>query len=239
MPSSSQAGSQATTSDRRLGVGAMQQHGIVPMLLVGVRDMRRGQSANDGVPFGAFPEEPTQPGMTSADASAGSSDGIMDTDMASIDSDGDVLMADAQERDRPQMSPAASSAATPAAVNASQGSPTPAADLAQAALDQQQPQRRPQSFVLWIMGGLYPTNHPLVLAPSLASDAAMSYEEMLRLAEVIGQHKPPTVSADEIAKSNLEVIKGSQVRTAEGESRVRTVTAERCLGETRFYLGNV
>ena len=86
-------------------------------------------------------------------------------------------------------------------------------------------------FVLWIFGGLYPPTHPVVLAPSILGDESMSYEEMMRLADMIGQHKPPTVSKQEIEKAGLKTIKGDQVRTAEVEGNVRSITADRCLSK--------
>ena len=95
------------------------------------------------------------------------------------------------------------------------------------------------NFILWIMGGLYPSNHPIVLAPSLLGDDALSYEDMLRLAEVMGQHKPPTVSPEEIAKADLQVIKGEQVSKYVEEGRVLLITSERCLGEPCFYLDDL
>ena len=88
-----------------------------------------------------------------------------------------------------------------------------------------------QGFVLWIMGGLYPSNHPLVIAPNLLSDDVLSYEDMLRLAEVLGSHKQPTATTDEIAKSDLQVIKGGQVGQYVEEEKILSITADRCLGE--------
>lgn len=77
---------------------------------------------------------------------------------------------------------------------------------------------------------MYPSNHPIVLAPSLAGDA-MSYEDMLRLAELIGNHKPPTVTADDIANSELQVIKAEEVRTYEEQGKIMSLTADKCLGK--------
>ena len=108
--------------------------------------------------------------------------------------------------------------------------PTPAPST----LPRPQPATPPpvsQGFVLWIMGGLYPSNHPLVIAPNLLSDDVLSYEDMLRLAEVLGSHKQPTATTDEIAKSDLQVIKGGQVGQYVEEEKILSITADRCLGE--------
>ena len=87
-------------------------------------------------------------------------------------------------------------------------------------------------YVLWIMGGVYPANHPVVLAPSLLSDAALTYEDMMRLAEMLGQHKPPTASKEELAASDLPVIKAVGLPTMLEEAKVLPITAERCLGKS-------
>lgn len=86
-------------------------------------------------------------------------------------------------------------------------------------------------FVLWILGGLYPASHPIVIAPSLMGDDAMSYDELLRLAEVLGNVKPPTVSRDEIKKSDLKVVKSQTIGELYANGAVREITSERCLGE--------
>lgn len=111
---------------------------------------------------------------------------------------------------------------------------TPSSNAPEENQESQSDAPRTHGFVLWIFGGLYPATHPVVLAPSLLGDEAMSYEEMMRLADIIGQHKPPTVSKQEIAEAGLEVIKGSAVKTAEAEGNVRSITADRCL--SRFSL---
>lgn len=91
--------------------------------------------------------------------------------------------------------------------------------------------RSTRGFVLWILGGLYPVNHPIVIAPSLLGDDAMSYDELLRLAEVLGNVKPPTVTAEEIKKSTLKIVKTAAIPELLAQGEIRDITAERCLGE--------
>lgn len=91
--------------------------------------------------------------------------------------------------------------------------------------------RRRQHSCITSQGGVYPENHPLVIAPNLLSDEALSYDEMLRLAEILGSVKPPTATQDEIKKSTLPVIKGSQVRQSAENNEVLAITADRCLGK--------
>lgn len=91
--------------------------------------------------------------------------------------------------------------------------------------------RSTRGFVLWILGGLYPVNHPIVIAPSLLGDDVMSYDELLRLAEVLGNVKPPTVTAEEIKKSTLKIVKTAAIPGLLAQGEIRDITAERCLGE--------
>lgn len=90
--------------------------------------------------------------------------------------------------------------------------------------------RESGGFVLWILGGLYPSNHPIVIAPSLLGDDAMSYDELLRLAEVLGNVKPPTVTSEEITKSDLKVVKSNILAQLHSSGDIREITLERCLG---------
>lgn len=63
-------------------------------------------------------------------------------------------------------------------------------------------------------------------------DGALSYEDMLRLADILGQHKPPTASADEVEASGLSVVKGTAIGRLQEDGKVLPITAERCLGRT-------
>lgn len=91
--------------------------------------------------------------------------------------------------------------------------------------------RESSGFILWILGGLYPPNHPIVVAPSLLGDDTMSYDELLRLAEVLGTVKPPTVTSEEIKKSALKIVKAAAIPELQSRGQIRDITAERCLGE--------
>lgn len=62
-------------------------------------------------------------------------------------------------------------------------------------------------------------------------DEGMTYEDMLRLAEVMGQHKPPTATKEEIAKSALQIVKSEAVAGLHEQGKVLDITADRCLGE--------
>jgi hypothetical protein len=48
------------------------------------------------------------------------------------------------------------------------------------------------------------------------------------LAEIIGNHKPPTATAEDISKAALEVIRGSQIADWVATGRVIASSADRC-----------
>lgn len=90
--------------------------------------------------------------------------------------------------------------------------------------------RESRGFVLWILGGLYPPNHPIVLAPSLLGDDAMSYDDLLRLSEMLGNVKPATVTVEQIKESDLKIVKTERMTELLAAGDIRDITAERCLG---------
>jgi hypothetical protein len=57
------------------------------------------------------------------------------------------------------------------------------------------------------------------------------YEELVVLAHLLGQVKPPTATRDEIERSGLQVVKGSELERLMQEGRVLNNTSEKCLGE--------
>lgn len=57
-----------------------------------------------------------------------------------------------------------------------------------------------QSWIVYVVGGTYPGDHPILLAPSLFTDSPL-YEDMLILENFLGQAKPPVASKEEVEKS--------------------------------------
>lgn len=73
--------------------------------------------------------------------------------------------------------------------------------------------------------------HPHLFVPGGLTSGTLDYETMLRLAELIGQHKPPTTSQGDIDKAGLRIIHKHEIEGAMKETEVLANTTERCLGE--------
>ena len=57
-----------------------------------------------------------------------------------------------------------------------------------------------RSWIIYVLGGSYPENHPLLATPSLFSDNPQ-YEDMLLLASLLGPAKPPVASEEDVARA--------------------------------------
>jgi hypothetical protein len=54
-----------------------------------------------------------------------------------------------------------------------------------------------RSWIIYVLGGSYPENHPLLNTPSLFTDSP-TYEDMLLLSSLLGPAKPPVASESEL-----------------------------------------
>ncbi|CAN6643372.1 hypothetical protein TRVA0_020S00166 [Trichomonascus vanleenenianus] len=79
---------------------------------------------------------------------------------------------------------------------------------------------RRQSWIIYVIGGSYPEDHPILLAPSLFTDNP-TYEDMLVLERVLGQAKPPVATKEEVS------ISGGLYKIGDPEVELRP--DERCL----------
>lgn len=57
-----------------------------------------------------------------------------------------------------------------------------------------------RSWIIYVLGGNYPENHPILMAPSLYTDNP-THEDMLMLTSMLGPVKPPVASVDDVATS--------------------------------------
>lgn len=73
----------------------------------------------------------------------------------------------------------------------------------------QAPEQR-QSWIVYVVGGTYPSDHPILLAPSLFTDDP-SYEDMLVLETFLGQAKPPVATKDDVEASGGIITVGSDL----------------------------
>ncbi|KAJ8520033.1 hypothetical protein ONZ45_g3084 [Pleurotus djamor] len=83
-----------------------------------------------------------------------------------------------------------------------------------------------RTFLIYVIGGYYPPDHNIVTQTFNDFD---SFEALLELAELLGQVKPPTVSKEEIEKSNLEIIPASRLSEFEQSGKISSNCVDRCL----------
>ncbi|KAK9321623.1 hypothetical protein V1517DRAFT_339630 [Lipomyces orientalis] len=57
-----------------------------------------------------------------------------------------------------------------------------------------------RSWIIYVLGGQYPENHPILTTPSLFTDNP-TYEDMLLLSSFIGPAKPPVAAQEDVDKS--------------------------------------
>jgi len=97
------------------------------------------------------------------------------------------------------------------------------------------------TYVIYLISGMVPENHPLLSAPSLFTDTP-SYEDMLLIASLLGPAKPPVASESDVASAPglfiIEVTNGKvSAVSQESSERIQLPPvvedgierAERCL----------
>ncbi|CDO74569.1 hypothetical protein BN946_scf184771.g5 [Trametes cinnabarina] len=82
-----------------------------------------------------------------------------------------------------------------------------------------------RTFLIYVIGGYYPPNHHMVTGP----DNLDSYEALWELAELLGQVKPQVASWEDIEKSDLQIVKFSELEQYERDGKVASNCTERCL----------
>lgn len=92
-----------------------------------------------------------------------------------------------------------------------------------------------RSWIIYVLGGSYPENHPLLNTPSLFTDSP-TYEDMLLLSTLLGPAKPPVASEADIenAPGLFRIIRESPesplVAVAiDGDRREPLADEDRCL----------
>lgn len=70
------------------------------------------------------------------------------------------------------------------------------------------------SWVIYVIGGAYPPNHPIFFAPSLLTDSP-SYEDMLFIEQLLGPIKPPVASKSDVSSAGgiFKLTEGSRYLT--------------------------
>jgi hypothetical protein len=85
------------------------------------------------------------------------------------------------------------------------------------------------TFIMYVIGGNFPRNHPVLRIPGLITGEPLSDEEMVLMGELMGEVKPPTATAEEVEKSGLKVVKGNEIGALVGKKEVIDSSADRCL----------
>ncbi|KAI9774640.1 MAG: hypothetical protein M1840_002889 [Geoglossum simile] len=94
------------------------------------------------------------------------------------------------------------------------------------------PPEGPRSWIIYVLGGSYPENHPILTTPSLFTDSP-TYEDMLLLSSILGPAKPPVATREEVNSApGVFIINGTRdslIAEASNGERVQIPPGERCL----------
>jgi hypothetical protein len=189
---------------------------VVPSIFVGVRSVTHDPSmttedlvGHPGFPFldGQVPEDeaPAEDLLSAASASA------------AVDESAGNSYANANSN----VSPATQ--------------PQPRRTLRDRVRDRFAPRREPRphaplnTYLIYVIGGNYPRSHPVLAIPSLVSGGPLTAEDLALVSELLGPAKPPTATADEIARAGLAVIPGSEMADLVAKGTVLEASLERCM----------
>ncbi|KAF2125165.1 hypothetical protein P153DRAFT_301071 [Dothidotthia symphoricarpi CBS 119687] len=90
-----------------------------------------------------------------------------------------------------------------------------------------------RSWIIYVLGGSYPENHPILTTPSLFTDSP-TYEDMMLLSSILGPAKPPVASEEDVAAAAglfiIRTIAGTLIAEAvDGEDTIDLASDARCL----------
>jgi hypothetical protein len=90
-----------------------------------------------------------------------------------------------------------------------------------------------RSWIIYVLGGSYPENHPILTTPSLFTDSP-TYEDMMLLSSILGPAKPPVASEEDVASApglfRVRNIDGVLMAEAvDGEETLSLANDARCL----------
>ncbi|KAK5145473.1 hypothetical protein LTR04_001288 [Oleoguttula sp. CCFEE 6159] len=90
-----------------------------------------------------------------------------------------------------------------------------------------------RSWIIYVLGGSYPENHPILTTPSLFTDSP-TYEDMMLLSALLGPAKPPVASEDDVASApglyKIEDVDEKLIAVAvDGNERIDIASGQRCL----------
>ncbi|ORY32112.1 hypothetical protein BCR39DRAFT_524188 [Naematelia encephala] len=196
------------TSDDAASTGGQPEDTMVPCIFIGVRSISHDPSltTEDLVQHPSFP---FVNGTVPAEESTGEASGAEDT-----------------------------SAPTPpsseAYVTHPSSTTTDRRTLRERVLERLSP-RRPvaptalHTYLVYVIGGNYPSDHPVLRIPNLATGGPLTDEEMVLVGELMGSVKPPVATREDIEKAGLMTLDGAEMVAAAERGDVLSSCVERCL----------
>jgi hypothetical protein len=90
-----------------------------------------------------------------------------------------------------------------------------------------------RSWIIYVLGGSYPENHPILTTPSLFTDSP-TYEDMMLLSSILGPAKPPVASEEDVASApglfRIRNVAGMiMAESVDGEETISLANDARCL----------
>ena len=90
-----------------------------------------------------------------------------------------------------------------------------------------------RSWIIYVLGGSYPENHPILTTPSLFTDSP-TYEDMMLLSSILGPAKAPVASEGDVAAAPglFRIVRnasGLVAEGAEGDETIELAGDARCL----------
>jgi hypothetical protein len=90
-----------------------------------------------------------------------------------------------------------------------------------------------RSWIIYVLGGSYPENHPILTTPSLFTDSP-TYEDMMLLSSILGPAKAPVASEGDVAAAPglfriVRTVSGLVAQEVEGVETMQLAADARCL----------
>lgn len=90
-----------------------------------------------------------------------------------------------------------------------------------------------RSWIIYVLGGSYPENHPILTTPSLFTDSP-TYEDMMLLSSILGPAKAPVASEGDVAAAPglfriVRHVSGLVAEEVDGEEAMELAPDARCL----------
>lgn len=219
---------------------------LVPILIVGVRAVENNEAESTG---SAQPSTPTSTEPEVAETTSNRNSSLSPQALRTRD----ALITAINERHgtnfplpsetlRASSSSPASNRLSPSLSTARESSnssffgppPPPPSQAASTDAPQNSENQPRQSWIVYVFGGSYPENHPILLAPTLFSDNP-SYEDLMTLEAFMGQVKPPIATKDEVEKSGgLFRVGTDSAVTKDGEKLTPEGRCQICLSDFEF-----